>query len=112
MRRFLTDIAGVLMLAIFFGGIAAVIAVPGDAASKTALGLAVFAALLAAANYATSPDWDEIAKDIRGIRQAAEEGLRSVTASTHSPSKGSRLAQAVVGIALIAAWFGRRAARD
>jgi hypothetical protein len=82
MRRFASDIAVVLMLAIFLGGIAAVIAAPGGAASKTALGIAVFAALLAAANFATSPNWDELAEDIRRIRQAAEAGRTGAQAPT------------------------------
>jgi len=54
----------VVLLAVAVGGVAAVALVPGEAASKTALGLGAVAIAIAAGNYAESPDWDEVEKDV------------------------------------------------
>jgi hypothetical protein len=65
-----------VLLAVAVGGVAAVALVPGDSASKTALGLGAVAIAIAAGNYAESPDWNEVEKDVKRLRQIAD-GLGS-----------------------------------
>jgi hypothetical protein len=67
----LTDLATVVLVAVVVAGIVMLIVVPAE--SKTAIALAVIACALAAANYAMTPDVDEIAKDVRRLREAAEQ---------------------------------------
>jgi hypothetical protein len=72
MSRFTTHLAAATLLLIAVGAIVAVFAAPGDASSKTALGLGAAAALFAAANFATNPDWDQLVGDVRRLRDLAE----------------------------------------
>jgi hypothetical protein len=59
-----------VLLTVAVGGSVAVALVPDD--SKTAVGLGVVALVIAAGNYATNPDWEELAKDVQRLREIAD----------------------------------------
>lgn len=75
--RWAANLAVIALLAIVVGGVLAAFLVPGDPASKTAIGLGVLAAVIAAASFATSPVLDDIGRDVRRLREAAERATRT-----------------------------------
>jgi hypothetical protein len=97
-----------MLLAIAVGGIVAVATVPGESASKIAIALGVVAALLAAGNYATNPDWDDVSSDLRRLREIAEKRPAHVD-SASSESAGRKWTEwLIVGAVVIWIFRGRR----
>jgi heme A synthase len=72
MSRLATHLAVAVLLAVAVGGTVAVALMPGNTASRVAVGLGVVAAIIAAGNFASNPDWDEMAGDLRRIREIAD----------------------------------------
>lgn len=103
MRRFASDIATLVLLVVVVGGIVAVIVVPGDATSKTAIALGVLAAMLGAASFATSPDWDALSDEITRIRQAVESRARSLPPLTTRESRHAGIRRLVMAVTLLVA---------
>jgi hypothetical protein len=86
--RWPTLLSRVVLLAVAVGGVAAVAFVPGGPASKTALGLGAVAIVIAAGNYAESPDWDEMEKDVKRLREIADGLASTPLDSSRSESRG------------------------
>src|SRR5690242_4533964 len=68
--RWPTHLAVAVLLTVAVGGIVVVALVPDN--SKIAVGLGVAALVIAAGNYATNPDWDELARDVKRLRKIAD----------------------------------------
>ena len=107
-NRWATHLAVGILLAIAVGGVVAVAVVPGESASKVAIALGVVAALLAAGNYATNPDWDDVSNDLRRLREIAESRPARVD-SAGAGSDGRKWTDwLMVGVVIIWIFRGRR----
>jgi hypothetical protein len=93
------------------GGVAAVAFVPGGPASKTALGLGAVAIVIAAGNYAESPDWDEMEKDVKRLREIADglpaAPVDSSRLGSHRSNHSSALCWLVLGLVIVLMCPGR-----
>jgi hypothetical protein len=96
-----------MLLAIAVGGTVAVAIVPGEAASRIAIALGVVAALIAAANYATSPDWDDVSSDLRRLREIAESRPARVDSAAAESAGRKWTGWLMAGVVLIWIFRGR-----
>jgi hypothetical protein len=89
-RRLFSDVTLVVLIVVAIGGLAAFFSVPGDTASRVALGLSIVAVVIATASYASSPDWDKISDDVAAIREAVEHVAASADDFPPHPAESGR----------------------
>lgn len=85
-----------MLIAVIVAGIVILLVVPAE--SKTAIALAVIACALAAANYAMTPDLDDITKDVKLLREAVETRRPPTNQSAVSPGSSRRMYTVLLGV--------------
>jgi hypothetical protein len=103
--RFATHLAIGLLPAIAVVGIVALAIAPDEPASTIAIALGIVAALIAAANYATNPDWDDMSSDLRRLREIAERKPAPVDFAAPEPG-GRKWTDWLIAVAILA-WILR-----